>query len=383
MSGTRLPPNPWLADHVIFFTSRWIVWGATFLWLLAQGLLDTTQLWALSAAFLVNVLATRFAQPYLRIVRRNPAILMIDIVYGVALVLFSGGWDSSFLLCAMSALVLPALMYGWRGGMMAGLTFVSIDLAALWAAGAPPADRLLAGQVSGMTLALTMIVPPLFGALVHPLVDMARDYVAHRRVTSRRPPARPDAPPRRSAPADAPSLSRESSGLRSIPRDASEPSPVAQATRIRTAEHGADELRRLLFAPLSTTDVELGTAIDILTSRFSQHTGIAVRVAQLGRARQVRYAQRQLLVRLAQEALLNVQQHAHASSVSVTLRYDSSSVVLMIQDDGIGLLDGTYERPGWRSLRTMQYRLAEHDGRLDVFELDGGGVTVRASLPLD
>ncbi len=383
MSGTRLPPNPWLADHVIFFTSRWIMWGATFLWLLVQGLFDTTQLWSLSAAFLVNVLATRFAQPYLRIVRRNPAILMIDIVYGVALVLFSGGWDSSFLLCAMSALVLPALMYGWRGGMMAGLTFVSIDLAALWAAGAPPADYLLAGQVSGMTLALTMIVPPLFGALVHPLVDMARDYVAHRRVTSRRPPARPDVPPRRSAPSDAPSLSRESSGLRSIPRDASEPSPVAQATRIRTAEHGADELRRLLFAPLSTTDVELGTAIDILTSRFSQHTGIAVRVAQLGRARQVRYAQRQLLVRLAQEALLNVQQHAHASSVSVTLRYDSSSVVLMIQDDGIGLLDGTYERPGWRSLRTMQYRLAEHDGRLDVFELDGGGVTVRASLPLD
>lgn len=383
MSGTRLPPNPWLADHVIFFTSRWIVWGATFLWLLAQGLLDSTQLWALSAAFLVNVLATRFAQPYLRIVRRNSAILMIDIVYGVALVLFSGGWDSPFLLCAISSLVLPALMYGWRGGIMAGLTFVSIDLAALWAAGAPPADRLLAGQVSGMTLALTMIVPPLFGALVHPLVDMARDYVAHRRAPSRRPPARPDVRSRRSVPPDTSSLPRESSGLRSIPRDASEPSPVAQATRIRTAEHGADELRRLLFAPLSTTDVELGTAIDILTSRFSQHTGIAVRVTQLGRARQVRYAQRQLLVRLAQEALLNVQQHAHASSVSVTLRYDSSSVVLMIQDDGIGLLDGTYERPGWRSLRTMQYRLAEHDGRLDVFELDGGGVTVRASLPLD
>ena len=383
MSGTRLPPNPWLADHVIFFTSRWMLWGATLLWLLAQGVLDTTQIWALSAALLVNVLATRFAQPYVRIVRRNPTILMIDIVYGVALVLFSGGWDSAFLVYASSSLVLPALMYGWRGGMMAGLAFVSIDLAALWAAGAPPADRLLAGEVSGMTLALTMIVPPLFGALVHPLVDMARDYVAQRHTLSRRPPDRPDVRPRRSAPPDTPSLPRESSGVRSLVRDASEPSPVAQATRIRTAEHGADELRRLLFAPLSTTDVELGMAIDILASRFSQHTGIAVRVTQLGRAQQVRYAQRQLLVRLAQEALLNVQQHAHASSVSVTLRYDSSSVVLMIQDDGIGLLDGTYERPGWRTLRTMQYRLAEHDGRLDVFELDGGGVTVRASLPLD
>ncbi|WP_157042721.1 sensor histidine kinase [Roseiflexus castenholzii] len=383
MSGTRLPPNPWLADHVIFFTSRWMVWGATLLWVLAQGLLDATQLWALCLALLVNMLATRFAQSYLRIVRRNPATLMIDIVYGVALVLFSGGWDSAFLLCASSSLVLPALMYGWRGGIMAGLTFVSIDLAALWAAGAPPADRLLTGEVSGMTLALTMMAPPLFGALVHPLVEMMRDYVEHRRAPSRRSPERSDMRPRRSAPPDAPSLPRESGGVRSISRDASEPSPVAQATRIRTAEHGADELRRLLFAPLAATDVELGTAIDILTSRFSQHTGIAVRVTQLGRARHVRHAQRQLLVRLAQEALLNVQQHAHASSVNVTLRYDSSSVVLMIQDDGIGLLDGTYERPGWRSLRTLQYRLAEHDGRLDVFELDGGGVTVRVSLPLD
>lgn len=383
MSGTRLPPNPWLADHVIFFMSRWMVWGATLLWLLAQGLLEATQLWALLAALLVNMFATRFAQPYLRIVRRNPAILMIDIVYGVALVLFSGGWDSAFLLCASSSLVLPALMYGWRGGIMAGLTFVSIDLAALWAAGAPPADRILAGEVSGLTLALTMIVPPLFGALVHPVVEIARDYIEHRRAPSRRPPERPDVRSRRSVPPERPSVPWESGGSRPIVRDASEPSPVAQATRIRTAEHNADELRRLLFAPLATTDVELGAAIDILASRFSQHTGIAVRVTQLGRARQVRYAQRQLLVRLAQEALLNVQQHAHASSVSVTLRYDSSSVVLMIQDDGIGLLDGTYDRPGWRTLRTMQYRLAEHDGRLDVFELDGGGVTVRASLPLD
>ena len=383
MSGTRLPPNPWLADHVIFFTSRWVLWGATLLWLLMQGALDATYSWVLLAALAVNTLAVALAQPYVRIVRRNPAILMIDIVYGVALILLSGGWDSPFLLYACSSLVLPALLYGWRGGVMSGLTFVTINLSGLWATGAPPADQLLTGAVSGATLALTMMMPPLFGGLVAPLIELLRDYVEHRRTPPRRPQERPDTRPRRAAPPDAPLLPRDSVGNRSLSRDASEPSPVIQATRIRTAEHGADELRRLLFAPFSTADVELGAAIDVLASRFNQHTGISVRVTQMGRARQVRYAQRQLLVRLTQEALLNVQQHAHASSVTVTLRYDASSVVLLIQDDGIGLLDGTYERPGWRTLRTMQYRLAEHDGRLDVFELDGGGVTVRASLPLD
>jgi signal transduction histidine kinase len=88
-------------------------------------------------------------------------------------------------------------------------------------------------------------------------------------------------------------------------------------------------------------------------------------------------------VRLAQEALLNIQQHAHADTAMLTLRYDTTSVALMIQDDGVGLLDGTYERPGLHALRAMQYRLAEFGGRLDVFETEGGGVTVRATMPLE
>jgi signal transduction histidine kinase len=90
-----------------------------------------------------------------------------------------------------------------------------------------------------------------------------------------------------------------------------------------------------------------------------------------------------VLVRLTQEALLNVQQHAHAASAVCTLRYDATSVVLLLQDDGVGLLDGTYERPGLHALRAMHYRLAELGGRLDVFETEGGGVTVRASMPLE
>jgi signal transduction histidine kinase len=47
------------------------------------------------------------------------------------------------------------------------------------------------------------------------------------------------------------------------------------------------------------------------------------------------------------------------------------------------LLDGTHERPGLHALRAMQYRLAEFGGRLDVFETEGGGVTVRATMPLE
>jgi signal transduction histidine kinase len=135
--------------------------------------------------------------------------------------------------------------------------------------------------------------------------------------------------------------------------------------------------------PLNAPDMELSAALDALATRFGKHTGMPIQVTFLGRTRSVHPLHRDLLVRLAQESLLNVQQHAHADAALLTLRYDATSVALMIQDNGVGLLDGTHERPGLRALRAMQYRLSEFGGRLDVFETEGGGVTVRATMPLD
>ena len=67
----------------------------------------------------------------------------------------------------------------------------------------------------------------------------------------------------------------------------------------------------------------------------------------------------------------------------ITLSYELHTILLVIEDDGVGLLDGTHERPGVHALRAMHYRLSELEGQLEVAEGEAGGVTVRASLPLD
>jgi Signal transduction histidine kinase len=90
-----------------------------------------------------------------------------------------------------------------------------------------------------------------------------------------------------------------------------------------------------------------------------------------------------VLIRAAQEALSNVRRHAHASSCEVWLRVDEQAATLQIQDDGVGLLDGTYERPHLHALRALRYRVAELDGQLAVFEGERGGLIVRVTLPLD
>ncbi len=386
MGGTRQNSHPWLADHVIFFGYRWLSWAATGLLLLALDNL-ATYAWLLVITAAFNLPLTLFAQRYVRIAQHNPAVMSLDVLYAVLVLLAHGGWNSPFVFYAYSSLVLPALLFGWRGGLMAGLSFAALGPAALWAANVPmPGEWLFENAEGSWTgLALMMVAPPIFGCVLPAMVELLRRGIASQaqRRAGRRPPIVGELVNREVAPQPArfATLTRDPDRRReSSPVDA----PLAvQATKIRAAEPSVEDLRRVLFAPLLTPDGDLSAVLDLLAQRFGQHTGATTRVTLLGRTRIVHPINRSLLIRLAQEALLNIQQHAHASSATLTLRYDATSVVLLIQDNGIGLLDGTYERPGLHALRAMNYRLAEFGGRLDVFETEGGGVTVRATIPLE
>lgn len=385
MSGTHPNAHPWSTDHVIFFGYRWLAWCAVALWLLLRGqVFSSAPGVVLLVTAVLNVPATLYAQRYVRVARRNPALLVLDMLLMAGVLVQSGGWESAFVPYAYASLVLPALLFGWRGGVMAGLTFVTIDQATLWATGTPASVQVADGSWPAVALVTRMGIPPLFGGLFSPLVELLRRYLLRRRERER---GEPLAPPGdrlgRSLRSDPPRYPPALRVASDAERLSGERGLAAQAIRTRTTERSVEDLRRVIFAPLPSSEMDLAAAVDLLVMRFGQHTGAATRVALMGRTRLVHRVQRDLLIRLAQEALLNIQQHAHAGSAMVTLRYDSASVALLIQDDGVGLLDGTYERPGLHALRAMHYRLAECGGRLDVFETEGGGVTVRATVPLE
>jgi glucose-6-phosphate-specific signal transduction histidine kinase len=376
VSGNR--STPWLSDHVLFFSYRWLSWFGTAALLFAPGR-PIIYLSLLIATGLLNLLATLYAQRYVRIAQRSFLVMGIDVLYAVIVLMFGGGWNSPFIFYAYSSLVLPGLLFGWRGGIMAGLGFAALTAAALWAIGESPAD--LVTESGWPSLARMMIGPVLFGGLLPGLIELARRGAMQRRRGRRAPPL-----PRleREIGADGPRFAAVGRAPGRARQSLPDNAPLAtQATKIRAAEQSVEDLRRVIFAPLPTMDMDLAPALDLLALRFGQHTGTSARVTLLGRTRVLSPIHRGLLVRLAQEALLNVQQHAHAGSAVLTLLYDAYSVALLIQDDGVGLLDGTHERPGLHALRAMQYRLAEFGGRLDVFETEGGGVTVRATMPLE
>jgi signal transduction histidine kinase len=93
-------------------------------------------------------------------------------------------------------------------------------------------------------------------------------------------------------------------------------------------------------------DIGLGAALSKAIERFKDHTGLDVEFAADSEAARFSDERAEVIFRIAEEALRNIQRHAGASRVHVTLRSaNATQLVMQIQDDGIGFDTGV-SRPG-------------------------------------
>lgn len=86
--------------------------------------------------------------------------------------------------------------------------------------------------------------------------------------------------------------------------------------------------------------------------------------------------------RIVEEAVTNVVKHAHASSVTASLRPDADALLITVIDDGVGLAS-TPDGMGM-GLQSMRERATELGGSCMVSVGPGGcGTMVQATLPRD
>jgi signal transduction histidine kinase len=107
----------------------------------------------------------------------------------------------------------------------------------------------------------------------------------------------------------------------------------------RTVRDTADELRRVSrdLRPPILDDLGLPPALRAEVNLFSQRTGIPARLVCVGVERRLGPERELALLRIAQEALRNVSQHARAHRAAVRLQFDANRVRLSISDDGQGV----------------------------------------------
>jgi two-component system NarL family sensor kinase len=162
----------------------------------------------------------------------------------------------------------------------------------------------------------------------------------------------------------------------------------ARASFERTAEElnkVLGEVRRIShdLRPTLLDDMGLGAALAHLAGEFSQHSGMPVSFKAAGKVEKLPQVVGTVLFRIAQEALTNIERHAHASTISLSLERRRHELTLAVADDGAGFdtEDVAVHPQRGIGLRNMMERLDAIGGALQITS-STAGTTVRAIVDL-
>jgi signal transduction histidine kinase len=171
---------------------------------------------------------------------------------------------------------------------------------------------------------------------------------------------------------------------RALPQDLTR--AQAELERAQEMVDGALEEARWAIQDLRPTtldDLGLGASLRALVTRSLEDD--TARELLIDDAVSLAPHQEVAVYRIVQEAMNNVWKHAHASSVTLSLRRERAQVVVRITDDGRGF-DLDVKRAGRPEasfgLLGMTERAALIGGRLTVDAAAGAGTTVELCLPV-
>ncbi|WP_062213592.1 sensor histidine kinase [Streptomyces sp. NBRC 109706] len=143
------------------------------------------------------------------------------------------------------------------------------------------------------------------------------------------------------------------------------------------------------LGPVALDQDPLPSALAKTTAEWSREAGVPAAFSVTGPAEPLHPEVAATLLRIAQEALTNVERHAGASRVGVTLSYMDDEVSLDVRDDGRGFVppspaaESAGQVPGHGfGLHGMRSRAARLAGAVAVETEPGGGTAVSARVPL-
>jgi PAS domain S-box-containing protein len=143
------------------------------------------------------------------------------------------------------------------------------------------------------------------------------------------------------------------------------------------------EMRLLVYElrPALVEEVGLVGALRQRLEAVEQRSGVRVQL-EADDDQAIPLAVQNELFRVAEEALNNALKHAHASSLSVSLRVQDSEVTLSIADNGRGFDPAQARASGGQGLSNMSERVARLGGSFEIDTAPGQETTVRARLRL-
>jgi signal transduction histidine kinase len=155
---------------------------------------------------------------------------------------------------------------------------------------------------------------------------------------------------------------------------------------VRLARESLTEARRSVEAvqPLPLENSRLPEALSDVARRWSEMSGVSVRVSTTGVKRPLRPEIEIALLRAAQECLSNVAKHARASHTGITLSFMDEAITLDVRDDGVGFATSrgnSGPRVGGYGLIGMRQRAEQLEGTVAIESRPGEGTAVSVTIP--
>lgn len=161
------------------------------------------------------------------------------------------------------------------------------------------------------------------------------------------------------------------------------------AKALETARASLRKARRLVLAlqPEPLEKASLAEALRREAERWTLDCGIITNYSVTGDPISLHPQAEVTLLRALQEGLSNVQKHAGAQEVNITLSYMADQVALDIQDDGKGferqILGSSAEQDtGGFGLRAMQQRVEQIGGEVIIESVIDKGTTLVIQIPI-
>jgi signal transduction histidine kinase len=162
--------------------------------------------------------------------------------------------------------------------------------------------------------------------------------------------------------------------------------PTSLADELARAEEvaqaGLNEARSAIaqMRVSSVRDLGLGPAIAKAIERFQDRTGLAVEISMDPDAARFGDERAEVIFRMTEEALRNIERHARASRVRLALSSaNAAHMQLEIADDGVGF-DASLSRPGHFGLVGLREQAQLIGAELQILSNPNSGTTLRLSL---
>ncbi len=149
------------------------------------------------------------------------------------------------------------------------------------------------------------------------------------------------------------------------------------------AKESYDQMREVLIALSPDTDSKLSTRLMNYADRISQRSDFRVQVDQQGKARVLPALVQRNIFYIFQEALTNIEKHAHAHRVDVTLSWQAKGLTMRVVDDGVGFDCSRQISDGHFGLNNMNERARESNAELCVASQLGIGTQVVLDIPYE